>query len=186
MAPAAVPSPAIVSITAVSGADSTKTASASVTIAAPISVTVTPGTAAVIAGTGTQTFMASVMNSSNMAVTWQVNGVTGGNSTVGTISAGGIYTAPALVPSPATITVTAISMANNSRSGTAMVTISPQSNAATSGSSSPSGGGSGGSSGGGGGGAMDWLTLGFAAVVSLSALLRRQRGLIQETVSDFS
>ncbi len=186
MAPAAVPSPATVSIIAVSGADSTKTASASVTIAAPISVTVTPGTAAVVAGTGTQTFMASVMNSSNMAVTWQVNGVTGGNSTVGTISAGGIYTAPALVPSPATITVTAISMANNSRSGTAMVTISPQSNAATSGSSSPSGGGSGGSSGGGGGGAMDWLTLGFAAVVSLSALLRRQRGLIQETVSDFS
>jgi serine protease len=187
-APAAVPSPATVSIAAVSSADSTKTASASVTIVAAISVTVTPGTAALIAGTGSQTFMASVVNTTNTAVTWQVNGLTGGNSTVGTISTGGVYTAPALAPSPATVTVTAVSVANSARSGTAMVTISPQSNAASSGSSSSSAGGSGDSSGGGGGGAMDWVTLAFAAVVSLSALLRRHHEArnIQETVSDLS
>ena len=39
---------------------------------------------------------ATVSNAqSNTSVTWQVNGVTGGNATIGTISVGGTYTAPA-------------------------------------------------------------------------------------------
>ena len=43
---------------------------------------------------GTQTFTATVTNTPNTAVTWDVNGVAGGNSTVGTISAAGVYSAP--------------------------------------------------------------------------------------------
>ena len=38
-----------------------------------------------------------------------VNGVAGGNSTVGTVTSGGLYAAPAAVPSPASVTVTAVS-----------------------------------------------------------------------------
>ncbi|HEY2403115.1 MAG TPA: S8 family serine peptidase, partial [Steroidobacteraceae bacterium] len=59
----------------------------------PVAVTVTPATATVLTG-AMQTFMAAVTNTSNMAVTWSVNGVSGGNSTVGMISTAGVYTAP--------------------------------------------------------------------------------------------
>src|SRR5207253_3755042 len=70
-----------------------------VTTTAPnsVSVTISPILATVAAG-GTQQFSAVVQNTSNTAVTWQVNGVTGGNATVGTISSSGLYTAPGVVP----------------------------------------------------------------------------------------
>jgi hypothetical protein len=53
-----------------------------------------------------------------------VNGVTGGDSTHGTISASGLYTAPSAVPNPATVTVTAISQADATKSASATVAIS--------------------------------------------------------------
>src|SRR6266700_3513907 len=116
-------SPATVTVTAVSQADTTKSASAQVTITPPtaVSVTISPTSATVGAG-GTQQFTATVENTSNTAVTWQVNGVTGGNATVGTISSAGLYTAPA---SPATVTVTAVSQADTTKSASAQVTITP-------------------------------------------------------------
>src|SRR5207248_480126 len=43
-------------------------------------------------------FFASVTGSTNTKVTWQVNGTTGGNSTVGTISTSGLYVAPGTIP----------------------------------------------------------------------------------------
>lgn len=64
----------------------------------------------------TAQFSATVLNSSNQNVTWQVNGTTGGNSTTGTISTSGLYTAPAAMPS-GVITVTAIAKADASASG---------------------------------------------------------------------
>src|SRR5256885_6506956 len=73
---------------------------------ASIDVSVTPAAASVQTG-GTQTFTAAVTNTTNKAVTWRVNGITGGNTSVGTISTTGVYTAPATVPSPAIVTVTA-------------------------------------------------------------------------------
>jgi len=124
-APAAVPSPAAVTVTAVSQADATKSASAQVTITAavPASVTISPASATVAVG-GTQQFTATVQNTSNTAVTWQVNGMAGGNATVGTISSSGLYTAPAAVPSPAAVTVTAVSQADTTKSASAQVTVS--------------------------------------------------------------
>ncbi|MGB7846201.1 MAG: choice-of-anchor Q domain-containing protein [Candidatus Acidiferrum sp.] len=123
-APAVVPSPATVTVTAVSQADPTKSASAQVTITptAAVSVTISPTLATVVAG-GTQQFTATVQNTSNTAVAWQVNGVAGGNTTIGTISSSGLYTAPAVVPSPATVTVTAVSQADPTKSASAQVTI---------------------------------------------------------------
>jgi serine protease len=114
----------IVSVVAVSVADPTKTGFAGVTITAPVAVTVVPATTVVLAATGTQQFTATVANAgSNTAASWQVNGVAGGNATVGTISSAGLYTAPAVVPSPATVTVTAIAAADPTRSGSAAVTV---------------------------------------------------------------
>ena len=54
---------------------------------------------------------------------WSVNGIAGGNSTVGTISSGGVYTAPADLPSQATVQITATSNADATKSATANVTV---------------------------------------------------------------
>ena len=85
-------------------------------------VTVLPSTATV-ATNQTQQFTAT-LNGANTAVSWSVNAVAGGNSTVGTISSNGLYTAPASIPSPATVTVSAAEQATSSiKPGTASVTI---------------------------------------------------------------
>ncbi len=121
-APAVIPSSPTVTITAVPSADTMKTATATVTIADPIKVSPTSATVSV---TASQQFSATVTFSSDTSVTWQVNGVTGGNSTYGTISTTGSYTAPASVPSPSSVTVTAVSQADSSKTATASVVITP-------------------------------------------------------------
>jgi hypothetical protein len=76
-------------------ADSTKSASAQVTVQSPPpSVSITP--AASTLGVGlTQQFTATVQNATNPSLVWSVDGVGSGNSSVGTISDQGLYTAPA-------------------------------------------------------------------------------------------
>jgi hypothetical protein len=88
----------------------------------PVTVSVAPSSANVVLG-ATQSFTATVSNAANTAVTWSVNSVSGGNSSVGTISASGLYTAPQLLPSPAAVTVTAISQADPTRSASATVSV---------------------------------------------------------------
>jgi uncharacterized protein (DUF1800 family) len=85
------------------------------TPAAPVAVTVT-GNNQVRLGTTAQ-FTAAVTNTTNTAVNWQVNGVTGGAAATGTISTTGLYTPPAAIPSPNTVTITAVSQASASSSG---------------------------------------------------------------------
>ena len=87
-----------------------------------VTVSVSPASASVLLGEP-QTFTATVSNSTNTAVVWSVNGIPGGNTTVGTISASGVYTSPGDLPVPATVTVQATSAADNSKSATASVTI---------------------------------------------------------------
>ena len=115
-----MPSPASVAIMATSQADTTKSASTSVTI--NISLALNLNSASVEA-TGTQQFTATIQGSTNTDVTWTVNGVAGGNSTLGTISNTGLYTAPAYPPSPNTVTVTATSVAEGSIAASSTVTV---------------------------------------------------------------
>jgi hypothetical protein len=125
-APAAVPTPATVTVHATSKAATSAVGSATVTVTSPppppVSVSVTPASASVQAGTSKQ-FSAVVANNSNQSVTWDVNGVIGGSSGLGTISTSGLYSAPASVPTPATVTVHATSIAASSAAGSAAVTI---------------------------------------------------------------
>ena len=86
------------------------------------SVTVSPATANVQEGSQQQ-FTATVSNTNDNAITWQVNGVTGGNATVGTISATGLYTAPSVIPNPASVTITAFITDMTTVSGSSIVTI---------------------------------------------------------------
>jgi hypothetical protein len=127
-APAILPANGIVTVTAVSAANDQTSASVSVTLEDDVAVSVSPASANVPAA-GAQVFMAKVTGtgSPSAAVTWSVNGITGGNATVGTIVASGAngatYTAPAAPPSPPTVTVTATSAADNTKTGSASVTI---------------------------------------------------------------
>src|SRR5579872_2043014 len=89
---------------------------------ANIAVSVTPSSASVRAG-ATQTFTATVSGSSNTSVSWQVNAVAGGSASVGTINSSGVYTAPASVPSNNIVTVTAVSAASASTTGSSSVTL---------------------------------------------------------------
>lgn len=123
-APLVVPSPATVTIHARSNVVSEAIGSATVTITNPPTVTVaiSPTSTSVRINRNRQ-FTATVQGTTNTAVTWQVNGITGGNTTVGRISTSGLYSAPSAVPSPATVTVRAVSVADPAKSASASVTI---------------------------------------------------------------
>lgn len=69
-----------------------------------------------------QQFNATVTGTTNTSVNWAVNSVAGGNSTVGTITAAGLYTAPASAPA-SNVTVTATSAASSSAAGNSTVTV---------------------------------------------------------------
>jgi fibronectin type 3 domain-containing protein len=71
---------------------------------------------------GSQQFAAAVSNTTYTSVNWLVSGVLGGNSSVGTISSSGLYTAPAGAPS-GSVLVTAQSTYDPNSSATASVTI---------------------------------------------------------------
>ena len=85
-------------------------------------VTVTPATATIRAGSN-EAFAATVSGSTNTSVTWSVNSIAGGNATVGTIDANGMYTAPASLPTPNTITVAATSTDDATKKGSSAVTL---------------------------------------------------------------
>jgi hypothetical protein len=89
---------------------------------AAITLTISP-TKATVRGGKTQAFTATVQNSSNQAVTWKVNGITGGSSKVGYISSLGTYAAPAFAPPEFVVTVSAVSVADPTKSSTASVTV---------------------------------------------------------------
>lgn len=121
-APASYPGVGQITITAVSVADPSQTASTALTLQAGVLVTVSPAAISMNLATS-QTFTASISGSTNNAVNWSVNGVAGGNATVGVIDANGKYTAPASMPPKATMTITATSQADPTASGSAQVTL---------------------------------------------------------------
>ena len=137
-------------------ATSTATADATTrecTITTPsVQLAVCPGFTSVQAGGAAQMFTATVANTTDDSVTWEVNGAQGGNPSVGTISSTGVYTPPS-APSASQVTITAVSHANQSVVAASVVNIN-----------SPGGSH--------GGGAMDPLTLlgeAFALGVALSS-----------------
>jgi hypothetical protein len=133
LAPASAPSVNPVTLTATSNADPSKTASASITIfvaQGPVSVTIAPAYAFVApsgATPSTRQFTATVSNSVNTSVTWSVQGGVAGQgcagSACGSVTAGGLYTAPSAAPSPNSIAVIATSAADSTKSATAMVAV---------------------------------------------------------------
>jgi hypothetical protein len=120
-APSAVINPFDVNVTVVSAADTTKTASTTVSITLPPPVAVAPTSATVAAG-GTQQFT-DTTTPAKLAVAWYVNCVPGGNSTcapggnsvVGTITPAGLYTAPQVPFQGGPVTIAAFLQSDNTK-----------------------------------------------------------------------
>jgi serine protease len=123
-----------------------------VAVASPVAVSVSPTSAILQVGMMTQAFTAAVTNTTNTAVSWQVNNVPGGNPALGTISAAGVYAPPATVSGTLTVTVTAVSLAVKTQSGSAQVVVTAPASS-------------------GGGGAIDGLML----LAALLAIARRRQ-----------
>jgi hypothetical protein len=135
-APAAVPNPPTVTLTATSVADSTKTAKATITLAptsgaTAISVAVSP-TAASVPINSQHMFSATLQNdTAGKGVNWSLTGASCTSSACGTVSPSSsttgvavIYTAPSAIPA-GTVTLTATSAADNSKTASATITVVP-------------------------------------------------------------
>jgi len=85
-----------------------------------VAITVSPTSFTMGVGSNFQ-FIAAVTGANNQSVTWQVNGVEGGDSIHGTITAAGLYVAPATAVSG--ITVTAVANADTSKTADASVSL---------------------------------------------------------------
>ena len=85
------------------------------TVTPTITVSCVPTSVTVL---GTAQCTANVLNASSTLVNWSVSG-----STNGSITSGGLYTAPATVPSSNIVTITATSQVQSTLTGTANVTI---------------------------------------------------------------
>jgi DNA-binding beta-propeller fold protein YncE len=124
-APATIPNPNTVTITATSTIDTKATGTSTVTVDSGIRVKVLPASddctistpSNLSIGTGEQfQFKSCVTGTATTSVSWAVNGTAGGSSTLGTISASGLYTAPTTPPSSVTITATSTVDPNQSGS----------------------------------------------------------------------
>jgi len=94
----------------------TKTSVVTVTPAAAISISVSPSSATLAAGQSRQ-FSATVSGTTNTNVVWSIS------PQVGTISASGLYVAPASVTGSTSVVVTATTVATPAKSHTAQVTL---------------------------------------------------------------
>jgi hypothetical protein len=122
-APGDLPSPAIVQVTATSQADATKSATAQITITSDITIALAPPTANVELG-ATQGFHAMIGSAGHpdTSIRWSLSGATC-PAACGSVDLSGNYTAPGILPTPATATVTAQSVADPSKQISGAITI---------------------------------------------------------------
>jgi hypothetical protein len=127
LAPGAIPQPNPVSVMATSAADTTKSASAQITVINHVLVSVQPQSIT-LAPLGVQGFTATVLGTGNQSVVWQIRGTACVSGVCGSIDANGNYTAPSSAPTPDALQVLAVSSDDTTQSGTANVTISTGAN----------------------------------------------------------
>ena len=110
---------AVVNVSQSSVSSSTLTITGAAPGAPPVSMAITP-VSVTLTPSQMQAFTATVGGTANTAVTWSLS------PALGSISATGLYTAPATVPSPGTVTITATIVSNPANSVSASVTIVPR------------------------------------------------------------
>jgi len=122
-APQILPASATVTITAQSAADSTKQASATISILSDIAIALTPGAIGVELG-ATQQFHAAISSAGqpNAAIRWSISGLAC-PAACGSLDANGNFTAPQFLPAASTLTLTAQSVADPGKQVSAAVNI---------------------------------------------------------------
>jgi hypothetical protein len=122
-APVDLPASTLVQVMATSVADATKSATANVTIGSDVQVSIGTSAASVELG-ATRSFRASIASGGHPdpAIRWTLSGAAC-PAACGAVDASGNFTAPQILPSPATVTLTARSVADPSREASATVTI---------------------------------------------------------------
>jgi hypothetical protein len=89
-----------------------------ITLLQAVTVSLSPSTVSLVPS-ATQQLTATVLGTSNTAVTWSIN------PSVGTISSAGPYTAPSSFLTSQTVTVTAQSVAAPTKSASATISLTP-------------------------------------------------------------
>ena len=92
---------------------------------APAPVTVSINGSATVTLGATAQYTAKVTGAANQTVTWTVNQTLGGNPQLGTVSATGLYSAPATMPASTTISIAAASSADPTISSSLSVVLQP-------------------------------------------------------------
>src|ERR1700738_70933 len=123
-APVDLPVTPTAQITATSNSDKTKFATATLTINSDIGIDLAPGAPRVELG-APQSFHVAINSNGHPdpAIRWSISGPAC-PSACGSLDANGNYTAPQILPAPATVTVTAQSVADPSKQASAAVNIS--------------------------------------------------------------
>ncbi len=112
-------------LTVTSLADSQKHATSTIVVQPPsevVNVTLSPGMVTLATG-ASQSFIATVSNSANTSVTWTIDGLSVGNTTLGTIAGNGLdttYTAPLTAGDHLLV---ATSVADPTKSASASITV---------------------------------------------------------------
>ncbi|NDQ57918.1 MAG: hypothetical protein GZ088_12675 [Acidipila sp.] len=129
-APGILPASPTATVTATSDADSSKTGLAAVVITSHFTLSVS-GPAS-LNPAATAQFVATLMplpgSNPNTQMTWTIGGVgcAGSGNPCGMITSAGVFTAPAAAPQPNSITVTATSVADPSKSASALTSVVTQ------------------------------------------------------------
>ena len=131
-APPKQPNPSEVTLTAASVADTSKTVMSTITVTPPVVASVSPPSQKVNV-MSTQDFTATLQNDfQHKGVIWSLSGAGCSGATCGTLSSPSsasdvaiTYAAPSIIPNPAIVTLTAISINDGTRTSTATITIVP-------------------------------------------------------------
>jgi RHS repeat-associated protein len=118
-APSSIAAQQTVTVTATDQANPASPASATITLDPPIAVSMTPASATLYSGQSQQ-FTATVLYTGNTAVTWSVS-----PAGAGSITASGLFTATSSLAAGQSVTITATSQADPTKSAVATVSLSP-------------------------------------------------------------
>ena len=122
-APLDLPSPALINVTATSQVDTTKSFTVQVTIASDIAITLAPSSASVELG-ATQAFHTALTSAGHpdASIRWSLSGPAC-PAACGVVDQAGNYTSPAVLPSTATATLTAQSVADPAKQASGQIAI---------------------------------------------------------------
>lgn len=106
--------------TSITAAMGSVQSAAAISVTSSVTISISPAFASVVVTHQTQAFTATVQGTTNTAVNWAVDGVDGGDSTLGTISSTGVYTPPS---TGGMHSITATSLADLGKTASAQVAV---------------------------------------------------------------